>query len=327
MKAIAGLCGLIGLLPSALTIRDELKDNSLEIKDFHSAASYPASAFVELQDAAKKVSSKSAGKTLSQTVRTGKGRHHHHGLSEGHHHHRHKKHHHARRHHDDTDDESTEDERDRERVASAKDRSLDTFDDDSGVADEDELQEEKVPHRSRRKEPESEEEDVDEDDQEWEDGEEREDPPRRHRSRHSDEEQRAAPEAVESSPAETETTEMKTEQPATTKPSMTENPIREAVAQSPPPTGGPLDVLSVIWAWILPCFGWTIVIVLVILVALRIKWPELSNIGVRYVAKRMSLSSRKHKEKREAQDKPEQKEAQGANEEASAAPEAASASA
>ena len=33
----------------------------------------------------------------------------------------------------------------------------------------------------------------------------------------------------------------------------------------PPP--GPLDVLSVIWAWILPCFGWTIVIVLVILVA------------------------------------------------------------
>lgn len=323
MKAIARLCGLIGLLPSALTIRDDLKDKSLEIKDSH------ASAFVELKDAAKGVSSKSAGESTSQTVRTGKGRHHHHGLSEGHHHHRHKKHHHARRHHDDTDDESTEDERERDAVSSAKDRSLDTSDTDDGrLADEDDLQEEKVPHRSRRKEPEPEEEDVDEDDQEWEDGEEREDPPRRHRTRHSDFEeqrdQRAAPEPLEASPAETETTK-KTEQPATTNSSMTGNPVREAVAHSPPP--GPLDVLSVIWAWILPCFGWTIVIVLVILVALRIKWPELSNIGVRYVAKRMSLSSRKRKEGREAQDKPEQKEAQGANEEACATPAAASASA
>lgn len=114
MKAIARLCGLIGLLPSALTIRDDLKDKSLEIKDSH------ASAFVELKDAAKGVSSKSAGESTSQTVRTGKGRHHHHGLSEGHHHHRHKKHHHARRHHDDTDDESTEDERERDTVSSAK---------------------------------------------------------------------------------------------------------------------------------------------------------------------------------------------------------------
>lgn len=206
---------------------------------------------------------------------------------------------------------------------------MDTSDTDDGrLADEDDLQEEKVPHRSRRKEPEPEEEDVDEDDQEWEDGEEREDPPRRHRTRHSDFEeqrdQRAAPEPLEASPAETETTK-KTEQPATTNSSMTGNPVREAVAHSPPP--GPLDVLSVIWAWILPCFGWTIVIVLVILVALRIKWPELSNIGVRYVAKRMSLSSRKRKEGREAQDKPEQKEAQGANEEACATPAAASASA
>lgn len=324
MKAIARLCGLIGLLPTALTIRDDLKEKSLEIKDSH------ASAFVELKDAVKGASSKSAGKTVSQTVRTGKGRHHHHGLSEGHHHHRHKKHHHARRHHDDSDDESTEDERERDRVASAKDRSLDTSDTDDGrVADEDDLQEEKVPHRSRRKEPEPEaEEDVDEDDQEWEDGEE--DPPQRHRSsrhtREDFEEQRAAPEPLEASPAETETTK-KTEQPATINSSMTGNPVREAVALSSPPTAGPLDVLSAIRAWILPCFGWTIVIVLVILVALRIKWPELSNIGVRYVAKRMSLSSRKRKEGREAQDKSEQKEAQGPKEETGSTPTAASASA
>lgn len=185
---------------------------------------------------------RAAGESISQTVRTGKGRHHHHGLSEGHHHHRHKKHHHARRHHDDTDDESTEDERERDTVSSTKDRSLDTSDTDDGrLPDEDDLQEEKVPHRSRRKEPEPEEEDagdVDEDDQEWEDGEEREDPPRRHRTRHSDFEeqrdQRAAPEPLEASPAETETTK-KTEQPATTNPSMTGNPVREAVAHSPPP--------------------------------------------------------------------------------------------
>eukprot|EP00435_Cladocopium_sp_Y103_P065216 s218_g27.t1 len=33
MKAIARLCGLIGLLPTALTIRDDLKEKSLEIKE------------------------------------------------------------------------------------------------------------------------------------------------------------------------------------------------------------------------------------------------------------------------------------------------------
>ena len=78
--------------------------------------------------------------------------------------------------------------------------------------------------------------------------------------------------------------------------------ICQLQVSGPAPTG-PLDVLSAIWAWILPCFGWTIVIVLVILVAtwlqrrvskvlcnailnslgifwsmeakaLRIKWPE-----------------------------------------------------
>ena len=45
--------------------------------------------------------------------------------------------------------------------------------------------------------------------------------------------------------------------------------------------------------------------------ALRIKWPELSNMGVRYMAKRMSLPSKKRKEgeeKQEKHDEPKQNE-------------------
>lgn len=40
--------------------------------------------------------------------------------------------------------------------------------------------------------------------------------------------------------------------------------------------------------------------------ALRIKWPELSNMGVRYMAKRMSLPSKKRKEGEEKQEKQEE---------------------
>ena len=80
------------------------------------------------------------------------------------------------------------------------------------------------------------------------------------------------------------------------------------------PPAQPLDVLSVLRAWVLPCFGWTVVIVLVILVAawlfrpfalpncyskseakaLRIKWPEpapQSRKGNRYIESSQTVSA------------------------------------
>lgn len=293
---VARLLGLIGLLPGAFTIRDDLEDRIPLEKD----SVYP-SAFVELRDAAKTkglVASKAAGRTTSQTVRTGKGRHHEHGTSEGHHRHGHKKHHHGRRHHEEDDD----DERSEEEEVSTKDSDRRSEEEDS--------EDERAPRHRHRKEPEEDE--VDEEKPR----EDEEDEPRKHPSRHSKVKEEKSPSPRSKAGPAPESKTKKTTQATTPTPS------KEAAVDHSPPVA-PLDVFGAIRAcaaWVFPIFGWALVIILVALIALRIKWPELSNMGVRYMAKRMSLPKKRKEghEKQEKQEEPKQNEE--ANDQATAAP-------
>lgn len=294
---VASLLAFIGLLPGAFTIRDDLEERMPLEKD----SVYP-SAFVELRDAAKTkglVASKAAGRTTSQTVRTGKGRHHEHGTSEGHHHHGHKKHHHGRRHHEDDDERSEEEE-------------VSTKDSDRRSEEEDSEDERAPRHRHRKQ---SEDDEVDEE-QPREDDEE--DEPRKHSSRHSKVKEEKSPTSPSKADHAPESKTKKKTKATTTTPS------KEAAVDHSPPLAAPLDVFGAIRAcaaWVFPIFGWALVIILVALIALRIKWPELSNMGVRYMAKRMSLPSKKRKEGEEKQEKhDEPKQNEESNDQATATP-------
>ncbi|CAK9072292.1 unnamed protein product [Durusdinium trenchii] len=277
---VAGLFGLAVLLPTACSIRDDLHDQRLELKD-----SLRPNAFVELKSAA------SGGAAGQAAVRTGKGKRHDRDRDREAPHHRHKKH--ARR-HDDSDDESTDDGR------TIQEDYLDASDsDDDGRLDGDEPKERR--HHVRRNTRDE----VEDGDQAWEEDEE--DRPHKGRSKphHGAREDHEDPDRQPMQDAVSKDTLKSMEKTAQLPTNVTSGAVTSRATESSAPSQHEVGKAS---GWFLPCFGWSIVVVLVVLVALRIKWPELSDVGVRYVAKRVSLMGKKpREEKSDGREDPQQK--------------------
>jgi len=296
----------VGLL-TAYAIRDDLEEHMLDLKD----SQLPAS-LLEVAHTAR---------AAGRMARSGKGHHHqHHHRAEPHpepevRHHHHKKHA-ARR---PRYEEEVDDDRDEEKLAPAPEddqrqsQDLDAWDTEDDV---------KLPEPVRHVRRGLDDLEADEEEQSWEDDLEDEHP-RRRPSKHarpstplpevddaseadqSSENNLPGP-AADTAPAAVSVTHPPKRQDAAARgpqrttaaaATATAAPAATAAAATAAGAPGPVQAGGSGRSWLLPCFGWAIVLVVVILIALRVKRPELAEMGMGLARKvRFSLGQEQPKE-------------------------------